>query len=110
MNALELDMLWMLKFSLRVTSEEYDECVGELRELQRTLYYPPQGPAPPDVENSAEEKVVWPKMVAASALQEQQAHIDMIMMETNELKSRIDGHYATPRSSTQTGDLLANLR
>ena len=26
MNSLELEMLWLLKFSLNVSREEYDEC------------------------------------------------------------------------------------
>jgi hypothetical protein len=31
MNGLELEMLWLLKFSLIVLREEYDECVGVLK-------------------------------------------------------------------------------
>jgi hypothetical protein len=37
MNALELEMLWMLKFSLNVSREDYDACVGDLREIHRTI-------------------------------------------------------------------------
>jgi hypothetical protein len=33
MNCLELEMLWLLKFSLIVSREEYDECVGVLKSL-----------------------------------------------------------------------------
>ena len=37
MNALELEMLWTLKFTLNVSREDYDDCVGDLREIQRTV-------------------------------------------------------------------------
>ena len=37
MNALELEMLWVLKFTLSVSREDYDECVGDLRELRRSI-------------------------------------------------------------------------
>ena len=33
MNGLELEMLWLLKFSLTVLREEYDECVGVLKSI-----------------------------------------------------------------------------
>ena len=33
MNSLELEMLWLLKFSLIVLREGYDECVGVLKSL-----------------------------------------------------------------------------
>jgi len=33
MNVLELEMLWLLKFSLTVLREEYDECVGVLKSI-----------------------------------------------------------------------------
>ena len=30
MNALEMEMLWVLKFSLSISREEYDECLVAL--------------------------------------------------------------------------------
>jgi hypothetical protein len=53
------------------------------------------------VANSAEENGVWQMMVAASALHERQEHdLDKLRVENNELKQKIDGHYATPGSRT----------
>jgi hypothetical protein len=54
------------------------------------------------VQNSAEENGVWQMMVAASALHEKQEHdLDKLRGENNELKQRIDGHYATPGARTE---------
>ena len=53
------------------------------------------------VQNSAEDNGVWQMMVAASALHEKQEHnLDQLRLENNELKQKIDGHYATPSSRT----------
>ena len=53
------------------------------------------------VQNSAEDNGVWQMMVAASALHEKQEHnLDALRLECNELKQKIDGHYATPASRT----------
>ena len=54
------------------------------------------------VQNSAEDNGVWQMMVAASALHEKQEHnLDALRLENNELKQKIDGHYATPASRTE---------
>ena len=51
------------------------------------------------VQNSAEDNGVWQMMVAASSLHERQEHnLDQLRLENNELKQKIDGHYATPSS------------
>jgi cell division protein FtsB len=51
------------------------------------------------VQNSAEDNGVWQMMVAASSLHEKQEHnLDQLRLENNELKQKIDGHYATPSS------------
>ena len=51
------------------------------------------------VQNSAEDNGVWQMMVAASSLHERQEHnLDQLRLENNDLKQKIDGHYATPSS------------
>ena len=61
------------------------------------------------VDKSAEENGVWQMMVAASALHERQAHdLDTLRLENNDLKQKIDGHYAT--SSSRTEDLLGKRK
>jgi len=53
------------------------------------------------VQNSAEDNGVWQMMVAASALHEKQEHnLDQLRLQNDELKQKIDGHYATPSSRT----------
>ena len=53
------------------------------------------------VQNSAEDNGVWQMMVAASALHEKQEHnLDQLRLQNDELKQKIDGHYATPASRT----------
>jgi hypothetical protein len=37
MNALELEMLWRLKFTLNITREEYDDCVDALVDMSTAL-------------------------------------------------------------------------
>lgn len=55
------------------------------------------------VEHSAEDNGVWQMMVAASALHQRQEHdLDKLRVENNELKQRIDGHYATPGARTDS--------
>lgn len=62
------------------------------------------------VENSAEENGVWQMMVAASALHQRQEHdLDKLRVENNELKQKIDGHYATPASRTRE-DILGKRK
>ena len=54
------------------------------------------------VEHSAEDNGVWQMMVAASALHQRQEHdLDKLRVENNELKQKIDGHYATPGARTR---------
>ena len=61
------------------------------------------------VDKSAEENGVWQMMVAASALHERQVHdLDTLRLENNDLKQKIDGHYAT--SSSRTEDLLGKRK
>lgn len=61
------------------------------------------------VDKSAEENGVWQMMVAASALHERQVHdLDTLRLENNEMKQKIDGHYAT--SSSRTEDLLGKRK
>ena len=46
-------------------------------------------------------------MVAASALHEKQEHnLDQLRLENNELKQKIDGHYATSSESSRTDNSL----
>lgn len=53
------------------------------------------------VQNSAEDNGVWQMMVAASALHEKQEHnLDQLRLQNDELKQKIDGHYATSSSRT----------
>ena len=53
------------------------------------------------VQNSAEDNGVWQMMVAASALHDKQEHnLDQLRLQNDELKQKIDGHYATPASRT----------
>ena len=53
------------------------------------------------VQNSAEDNGVWQMMVEASALHEKQEHnLDQLRLQNDELKQKIDGHYATPASRT----------
>jgi hypothetical protein len=55
------------------------------------------------VQSSAEENGVWQMMVAASALHQRQEHdLDKLRMENNTLKQKIDGHYATSASRTDS--------
>lgn len=55
------------------------------------------------VQNSAEENGVWQMMVAASALHERREHdLEQLRMENNELKEKIDGHYASSDSRTRS--------
>ena len=55
------------------------------------------------VQSSAEENGVWQMMVAASALHQRQEHdLDKLRMENNTLKQKIDGHYATSGSRTDS--------
>jgi hypothetical protein len=62
------------------------------------------------VQNSAEENGVWQMMVAASALHQRQEHdLDKLRGENNELKQKIDGHYATPGSRTRE-DILGKRK
>jgi len=59
------------------------------------------------VQNSAEDNGVWQMMVAASALHEKQEHnLDQLRLENNELKQKIDGHYATSSESSRTDNSL----
>ena len=61
------------------------------------------------VDKSAEENGVWQMMVAASALHERQVHdLDTLRLENNDMKQKIDGHYAT--SSSRTEDLLGKRK
>lgn len=61
------------------------------------------------VDKSAEENGVWQMMVAASALHERQVHdLDTLRLENDQLKQKIDGHYAT--SSSRTEDLLGKRK
>jgi hypothetical protein len=53
------------------------------------------------VQNSAEENGVWQMMVAASALHQRQEHdLDKLRTENSEMRSKIDGQYATKGSRT----------
>ena len=48
MNALELEMLWRLRFTLNVTREEYDECFDALIIMNTTYsHHPPFPPSTP---------------------------------------------------------------
>jgi hypothetical protein len=38
MNSLELEMLWLLKFSLNTSRDEYDECLRSLETINRELF------------------------------------------------------------------------
>jgi len=62
------------------------------------------------VQNSAEENGVWQMMVAASSLHERLEHdLDKLRLENNELKQKIDGHYATPDARTRS-DVLGKRK
>lgn len=55
------------------------------------------------VQNSAEENGVWQMMVAASSLHERREHdLEQLRVENNELKSKIDYHYASSDSRTRS--------
>jgi hypothetical protein len=55
------------------------------------------------VQNSAEENGVCQMMVAASELHECQEHdLDKLLLENNDLKQKIDGHYATSDAPTRS--------
>jgi hypothetical protein len=58
------------------------------------------------VANSAEENGVWQMMVAASKLHQRQEHdLDKLRVENNELKQKIDSHYATHGARTREDSL-----
>jgi len=53
------------------------------------------------VEKSAEDNGVWQMMVAASSLHERQNHdLDLLRVENNSLKSKVDGLYGDAGSRT----------
>ena len=54
------------------------------------------------VQNSAEENGVWQMMVAASSLHKRREHdLEQLRVENNELKEKIDYHYASTDSRTR---------
>jgi len=53
------------------------------------------------VEKSAEDNGVWQMMVAASSLHERQNHdLDVLRVENNTLKTKVDGLYGDAGSRT----------
>jgi len=53
------------------------------------------------VEKSAEDNGVWQMMVAASSLHERQNHdLDLLRIENNNLKTKVDGIYGDVESRT----------
>jgi hypothetical protein len=57
MNALELEMLWRLRFTLNVTREEYDECFDALIIMNTTYsHHPPVPPSTPHPDSKPSEE------------------------------------------------------